>query len=46
VALTGHAMPEDQRRAAEAGFDAHLGKPVTPDEIERVIHAMGPPAGA
>ncbi len=42
VAVTGHALPEDQRRAAEAGFDAHLGKPVSPEEIERVIHAMGP----
>jgi len=24
VALTGYGRPEDQRRAAEAGFDAHL----------------------
>ncbi|HEX9049641.1 MAG TPA: ATP-binding protein [Anaeromyxobacter sp.] len=45
VALTSHAMPEDQRRAAEAGFDAHLGKPVSPDEIERVVRGMAPPAG-
>ncbi len=44
VAVTGHAFPEDQRRAAEAGFDAHLGKPVSPDDLERVIHALGPPA--
>jgi PAS domain S-box-containing protein len=43
VALTGHALPEDQRRAAEAGFDAHLGKPVSPEEIERVLRAVGPP---
>jgi len=27
VALTGYAQPEDQRRARDAGFDAHLGKP-------------------
>jgi PAS domain S-box-containing protein len=45
VALTGHALPEDQRRAAEAGFDAHLGKPVSPPELERVLHAIGPPGG-
>ena len=45
VALTGHALAEDQRRAAEAGFDAHLGKPASPEEIERVINTLGPPAG-
>jgi len=27
VALTGYAQPEDQRRARDAGFDAHLAKP-------------------
>jgi signal transduction histidine kinase/CheY-like chemotaxis protein len=27
VALSGYAQPEDRRRAAEAGFDAHLSKP-------------------
>ncbi|HET8539910.1 MAG TPA: ATP-binding protein [Anaeromyxobacter sp.] len=44
VALTGHALPEDQRRASEAGFEAHLGKPVSPEELERVLRVMGPPA--
>jgi PAS domain S-box-containing protein len=43
VALTGHALPEDQRRAAEAGFDAHLGKPVAPDTLQRLITSLGPP---
>ncbi|WP_248353236.1 chemotaxis protein CheB [Anaeromyxobacter oryzae] len=38
VALTGYALPEDQRRALEAGFDAHLTKPVT---VEGVEEAMG-----
>ena len=28
VALTGYGRPEDQRRSQEAGFDAHLVKPV------------------
>jgi signal transduction histidine kinase/CheY-like chemotaxis protein len=28
VALTGHGQPEDRRRALDAGFDAHLTKPV------------------
>jgi CheY-like chemotaxis protein/two-component sensor histidine kinase len=43
VALTGHALPEDQRRASEAGFDAHLGKPVAPEALERLLSALGPP---
>lgn len=28
VALTGYGQPQDRRRAADAGFDAHLVKPV------------------
>jgi CheY-like chemotaxis protein len=28
VALTGYGAPEDRERAMEAGFDAHLTKPV------------------
>ena len=27
LALTGYGQPEDERRAREAGFDAHLVKP-------------------
>ncbi|HEX4328334.1 MAG TPA: response regulator, partial [Burkholderiales bacterium] len=27
IALTGYGLPEDQKRAQEAGFDAHLVKP-------------------
>jgi two-component system CheB/CheR fusion protein len=37
VAVTGYALPEDQRRAAAAGFDRHLGKPVAIDVIEDVL---------
>jgi two-component system response regulator MprA/two-component system response regulator PrrA len=47
VALTGYALPEDLRRAREAGFDAHLTKPAHPDEIEDVLARAGagrPPA--
>jgi two-component system CheB/CheR fusion protein len=39
VALTGYGLPDDQRRAAEAGFDAHLAKPATPAQLERVLSA-------
>jgi CheY-like chemotaxis protein len=37
VALTGYALPEDRRRAMEAGFDEHLAKPVDPKTIERIL---------
>ena len=37
VALTGYALPEDQRRALEAGFDLHLAKPPSLDQIEKVL---------
>jgi two-component system CheB/CheR fusion protein len=37
VALTGYALPEDQRRAADAGFDAHLTKPATVEGVEEVM---------
>ena len=41
VALTGYALPEDRRRAAEAGFDAHLTKPVTVEGVEEVMIGAG-----
>jgi PAS domain S-box-containing protein len=37
VAVTGYALPEDQRRAAEAGFMRHLGKPVPIEVMEQVL---------
>ncbi len=37
VAVTGYALPEDQRRSADAGFNLHLGKPVPVDTIEEVL---------
>lgn len=33
VALTGYGSPEDRRRTAQAGFDAHLVKPVALDQL-------------
>jgi PAS domain S-box-containing protein len=44
VALTGYTLAEDQRRAAAAGFDRHLGKPVAIDVIEDVL--ANPPSRA
>jgi two-component system CheB/CheR fusion protein len=37
VALTGYGQTEDRRRTAEAGFDAHLVKPVDPDVLTRAL---------
>ncbi len=37
VALTGWGQDEDRRRAAEAGFDRHLTKPVDPAQIEALL---------
>jgi len=37
VALTGFGQPEDQRRAFDAGFDAHLVKPVSAERLKQVI---------
>jgi two-component system CheB/CheR fusion protein len=37
VALTGYALPDDQRRATEAGFDAHVIKPASIDAMEEVL---------
>ncbi len=37
VALTGYGQPEDRARTREAGFDAHLVKPVEFVALERAI---------
>ena len=37
IAVTGFGQPEDERRALEAGFDAHLTKPVRLEQLTRAI---------
>jgi two-component system CheB/CheR fusion protein len=37
VAMTGYALSEDQRKAAEAGFDRHLAKPADLGTLERIL---------
>jgi two-component system CheB/CheR fusion protein len=37
VALTGYALPQDRARAIEAGFEAHLAKPASFEELERIV---------
>jgi CheY-like chemotaxis protein len=43
VAMTGYGQPEDKRKAAENGFDAHLTKPTDPALLERLLSRL--PAG-
>ncbi|MGH7278355.1 MAG: hybrid sensor histidine kinase/response regulator [Candidatus Rokuibacteriota bacterium] len=37
IALTGYGREEDRLRAAAAGFNAHLVKPVDPERLEEVL---------
>jgi two-component system CheB/CheR fusion protein len=37
VALTGYGQPEDRKRTAEAGFDAHLVKPVDLQALDGLL---------
>jgi CheY-like chemotaxis protein len=37
IALTGYGQAEDRRRSAEAGFDAHLVKPVSASALVGVL---------
>jgi signal transduction histidine kinase/ActR/RegA family two-component response regulator/HAMP domain-containing protein len=42
VALTGYALPDDVRRASEAGFDDHLGKPPSFERLESLLSRVPP----
>jgi CheY-like chemotaxis protein len=37
VALTGHGFAKDRERAIDAGFDVHLLKPATVEQLEAVV---------
>jgi two-component system, sensor histidine kinase len=37
VAITGYGRAADHRRSKDAGFDAHLTKPVSPHELAEVL---------
>jgi two-component system CheB/CheR fusion protein len=37
VALSGYALPEDELRAENAGFDAHLPKPPPLERLDRFL---------
>lgn len=44
VALTGYGMEEDVRRCLDAGFDAHLTKPLNFAELNALITKLTTPA--
>ena len=37
IAVTGYGQTEDRRRSSDAGFDAHLVKPVSPAALARLL---------
>jgi len=39
VAQTGWGQPQDRARAIEAGFDAHMTKPIDPDALQELLVA-------
>jgi signal transduction histidine kinase/DNA-binding response OmpR family regulator len=46
VALTGYGGADDRSRAAHAGFDAHLVKPIDLEALTRVLDDLAHPGGA
>ncbi len=40
IAMTGHVRPQDQERARQAGFDAHLPKPVDFDRLQTLLNGV------
>lgn len=46
IALTGYGLPEDIQRTVEAGFDRHLTKPPTAEQLGRVLASVPDPMPA
>jgi CheY-like chemotaxis protein len=42
VAQTGWGQDEDRRRSSETGFNAHLGKPVDPGALHKLLASLKP----
>ena len=40
VAVTGWGQDEDRRRSKEAGFDGHLVKPLSREDIQDVLSKL------
>jgi CheY-like chemotaxis protein len=45
LALTAYARVEDARRALEAGYQAHVPKPIAPDELATVVAILAGQGG-
>jgi PAS domain S-box-containing protein len=45
VAVTGWSQDEDRRRSTEAGFDAHVVKPVDTAVLDRLLARLSKPQG-
>jgi len=45
VAVTGYGQPQDRERAAAAGFDAHLVKPFSYEDLARTLARFAPARG-
>jgi CheY-like chemotaxis protein len=43
VALTGYGQPEDRERSRQAGFDAHLTKPISPEKLGELFRMLEAP---
>ncbi|MEO7327764.1 MAG: ATP-binding protein [Minicystis sp.] len=41
IALSGYGRDEDKRQALDAGFDAHLTKPVDVGELTKILNELG-----
>jgi two-component system CheB/CheR fusion protein len=41
VALSGYALPEDLQRAAAAGFDRHIAKPPSLEQLDELVAKLG-----
>jgi CheY-like chemotaxis protein len=42
VAVTAYGQEQDRQRSSEAGFDAHLVKPVSYEDLTRLLGRVGP----
>jgi CheY-like chemotaxis protein len=42
VALSGYTLPEDLQRAEQAGFAAHLAKPSSIEQLDRLLADLAP----
>jgi CheY-like chemotaxis protein len=42
VAVTGYGGPDDRKASRQAGFDAHVKKPVDPKFVESIIKTLLP----